>query len=142
MLAQVILFLRLLHSLSHPELDLPLHLQDFQLPDDDGADFLQAFPGGDRLEDLLFILDFQVEVGGDDIRQPAGFADIPDRRENFRGDILPLLHVFLEIGQDGPHQSLVFRALLPCLLDPAGQDPVIGFGLEILDDLNTAKAFH
>jgi len=71
---------------------------------------LEALAQAEHLQNLLLLLQFQRQVGGDRVGQATRVVDASDRGEDLGRDLLVQLHVLVELGDDRPPQRLQFGA--------------------------------
>jgi hypothetical protein len=73
--------------------------------------------GGERLEQLLALLELQVQVRDDGVREATGLVDRDDGVERLRRDLLVQLDVVLEGPVHGAHQRLALDPRAARLVD-------------------------
>ncbi len=106
LLAQQVLALRLVELPLDLRADLALHLQERDLVLEVLVDGPQALLDVDRFERLLGLLRFEVEVGGDEVREAGAVLERGGDEHDLRRDRLPELDRLLEVAADGPHERL------------------------------------
>ena len=100
----------------------------------------QALQAVGRLEQVLLLVEGQVEMGGDDVRDPVGGVLPQGGDDGIEVGVLVELQVFLEERQDPLQELLGVRRPVLGLLEDLGQDLVVRVGAEVLDDPGPALA--
>jgi len=103
LLAQVILALILVDGLADLGLQLLPQLDDLQLANHDLGQGLQTLQWGVGLENRLFLMDIDVEVGGYEISQPTRIIDIHNDDLEFVGQGFAGIDDLQEVVGHAPH---------------------------------------
>jgi hypothetical protein len=109
LLVEVVLLLRALHLLLHAAADLALDLEHLDLRLHASIHFFESPCGRERLQQILSLLEFEVEVGDDGVGEPARVGDAADGVEGLRWHLLVELDVVLEGGVHRAYERLGFE---------------------------------
>jgi len=142
LLAKVIFLLRLLHLLLDALADLALELEHFALVVQQIENFLEPLAHVDRLEDVLFVLDLQRQMAGDDVREPARLVDVAHGRHRLRRHFLRQVDIVFELAEHRAHEGVdlgIGRLPLGQLLHDDFVELVIR---DVLRNLGARQAFH
>ncbi|MNI40862.1 hypothetical protein D3C73_950980 [compost metagenome] len=142
LLTEIILFLRLLHLLLHPLVDLAFEFQHLTLIVEDIQQLLQTFADINRLQDLLLILDLERQMARNDVGQPARLFDIRYGGERFGSDFFGEGDVMLELVQHGAHQGIALLVHILFLRQHTRHHLVILLVVRIVNNFGPFHALH
>jgi hypothetical protein len=94
------------------------------------------------LEDDLLLLDLEIQMEGDEVRETPGLLDGARGHEDFLRDRFAEFGGLLEVGDERPHERLGLGVAGEHLLDDLDPDLDVGVGLEELHDPHAPHALH
>ena len=103
---QIVLALALLHLPLDPAADALFHLQDVDLGFHETHQVIEAGLQVGHLQDGLFLVQLEGQVGGDGVGQATGIVDTDQGGQDFRRDLLVEFDVVVELGQQGAAHGL------------------------------------
>ena len=143
LLAQVVLALGLRHLAFHGGVDLVGELENLPLAVEQLQDQLHPGLEVDRLQDGLLLLDGDIDVGGDEVRQVAGVVDglhqLGGRRRQLWHQFNDFPGKLLEINPEGLHLDVLGGGLVLHRLHPGLQ---VGRLLHQFQDPEARQALH
>ena len=142
LLAEEVLALRLGHLLLDAVLDLAAELEDLQFLTQEARCLLDAGLRVECLEDRLLLLDLQVQVERDEVREPAGLLDAHGRHEHLLRDGLPQLRGLLEVRDEIAHERFRLDVDLRDLGDELDTHFEVRVVLDELQHAHALLAFH
>ena len=135
LLLQVVLLLPAIHLLADAVADAAVDIQDLDLPLQDRGQLLQPRVQLEGFEHVLLVGHADVQVGGDDVRQPAGLLHASHREVDLRRHLLVQLDVAIEERDHATHQSLQLGGGCALFLQAGRLDAQVRIDLdESLDD--------
>ncbi len=117
LLPQVVLALVLVDGLAHARLQLLSQLQDVEFADDQLRQHLQALARRALLEHGLLLGHVDIEVGGDQVGQPARVVDVHGDDLQFVAERLGRVDDLQEVVRHAAHVGQRARIVLDLLLD-------------------------
>jgi len=142
LLVEVVLLLGALHLLLDAAADLPLDRENLDLGLHPRVHLLEALRGRETFEQLLSLLELEVQVRDDRVRQTPGRLDRGDGVDGLRRHLLVELDEALEGGVHGAHQRLDLHTRLLgllYLLQLTGEEGVVA---DEATDPDAALPFH
>ena len=96
LLIEVKITLAFLHLTLHPPTDTLVHIENFNFLLEFGKKHFQASVHTGLVKNLLFVVQFQRQMGRNGVGKPARILDVGNRLEDFRGNFLVELDILLE----------------------------------------------